>query len=444
MLKYALTGNPLGHSLSAIIHNEILLCKNIKGNYELKPTDNLDKSFREELSKINGFNVTIPYKKDILNYLDVKSDKVKLYNSCNTVKIKDGKAAGYNTDVYGILDTLKKNSVDVKGKKVLISGCGGVSSMMACEMVLSGADVYLTARNREKAEELILDIFNKTGKKIKFIKKEEAGEFYLYMQGTPVGMYPKLEKSYLPLSKLKNISVVFDTIYNPYKTLAVRVCEYYGNKGIGGLNMLVEQAVKAQEIFNGITLTKQEFNKVLNKAKGNIPPFKIEKNIILIGPPGCGKSAISREISSLLNMDIFDVDLEIVKREKKSINEIFEKYGEEYFRKVEKEVFIESLSKTGQIIATGGGLPLYNNLENLKEEENTVVYLNVDKDVIFERISKDNSRPLLKNDKKNSLFELIKKRQPIYEKSAHIKINVEKERNIKDTVVEVLEKIFCK
>ena len=64
--------------------------------------------------------------------------------------------------------------------------------------------------------------------------------------------------------------------------------------------------------------------------------------------------------------------------------------------------------------------------------------------MIFERISKDNSRPLLKNDKKNSLFELIKKRQPIYENSAHIKINVEKERNIKDTVVEVLEKIFCK
>ena len=444
MLKYALTGNPLGHSLSSVIHNEILLIKKIKGNYELKPTDNLDKSFKEDLSNLNGFNVTIPYKKDILKYLDVKSDKVKLYNSCNTVKIEDSKVSGYNTDVYGILDTLKKHSIDVKGKKVLVSGNGGVSSMMACEMVLLGADVYLTARNREKAEELILNVFNKTGKKIKFIKKEETGEFYLYMQGTPCGMYPNVENSYLPLRLLKNISYIFDTIYNPYKTLAVRVCEYYGNKGIGGLNMLVEQAVKAQEIFNGITLEQKEFNKVLNKAKRNIPKFKIERNIVLIGPPGCGKTTISREIATLLDMDIFDVDSEIVKKEKKSINEIFEKNGEEYFRKVEQEVFKKSLDKTGQVIATGGGLPLYNNLETLKKEENTVVFLNVDKNVIFDRISKDDSRPLLKNDKKNALFELIEKRQEIYEKSAHIKINVEKERNIKDTVVEVLEKIFCK
>lgn len=442
MLKYALTGNPLGHSLSSIIHNEILSIKKIKGNYELKPTDNLEKSFKEDLSHLNGFNVTIPYKKDILKYLDFKSDKVKLYDSCNTVKIEDSKVSGYNTDVYGILDTLKKHSIDVKNKKVLVSGNGGVSSMIACEMALLNAEVFITARNKEKAHKLIEDIYNKTGKKIKFIEKEEIGEFYLFIQGTPLGMYPDIERSYLPLTKLKDISFVFDTIYNPYKTLTLRISEYYGNKGIGGLNMLVEQAVKAQEIFNGITLEKQEFNKVLNKAKRNIPKFKIERNIVLIGPPGCGKTTISREIASLLDMDIFDVDLEIVKKEKKSINEIFEKYGEEYFRKVEKEVFYKGLNKSGCIIATGGGLPLYNNLETLKKEENTVVFLNVDKNVIFDRISKDDSRPLLKNDKKNALFELIEKRQKIYEKSAHIKINVEKEQNIKDTVADTLEKIF--
>ena len=161
----------------------------------LKPTDNLSKSFKEDLSKLNGFNITIPYKKDIIEFLDYKSDKVELYSSCNTVKIENGKASGYNTDVYGILDTLKKNSIDVKGKKVLVSGNGGVSSMMACEMALLGADVYITGRNKEKCEKLISDIYNKTGRQVKFIKKEDVGEFYLYMQGTPCGMYPEAQAS---------------------------------------------------------------------------------------------------------------------------------------------------------------------------------------------------------------------------------------------------------
>lgn len=440
MQKYALTGNPLGHSMSRIIHNEILKIKNIDGTYELKPTDNLTKAFLDELSKLDGFNVTIPYKKDIIKHLDFASDKVKLYNSCNTVKIENGTVKGYNTDVYGILDTLKKNNIDVEGKKVLVLGNGGVSSLIACEMAILGAEVFISSRNSEKAQFLIDDIFKKTGKKAKYIKKEEVGKFDICFNGTPLGMYPENMASFLSLTKLKDISVFFDTIYNPYKTLSVRVSEYYGNKGIGGLNTLVEQAIKAQGIFNKISLSEGEFKRVLSKAKEHIPEFKIEKNIILIGAPGCGKSVISREIASLLGMNLVDIDLEIGRKEKRSINDIFEKKGEEYFRSTEREIFCEKTGNTGNVIATGGGLPEFNDLSSLDREKNIVVYLNVDKDVILKRIFDDDSRPLLKDNKKDALFELIKRRAPIYEKACNVKINVEKERNIKDTVVEIVEK----
>ena len=109
---------------------------------------------------------------DIIKYLDFASDKVKLYNSCNTVKIEDGVVKGYNTDVFGILDTLKKNNIDVCGKKVLVLGNGGVSSLIACEMALLGGEVYISSRNKDKAETLINDIFRKTGKKVLAIHEE--------------------------------------------------------------------------------------------------------------------------------------------------------------------------------------------------------------------------------------------------------------------------------
>ena len=441
MLKYALTGNPLGHSMSAVIHNEILKIKNIDGSYDLMPTANLKESFLKELKNTNGFNITIPYKKDIIAFLDEADEKVKLYSSCNTVKIENGLVKGYNTDVFGINDTLKKNGISVKGKRVLVTGAGGVSSVMACEMALQGAEVFIYARNAEKTKALIDGIFEKTGIRVKSVSLNEIDDIYLLMQGTPVGMYPDNLGCVLPLEILEKIPFVFDTVYNPYETLIVRMANYFGNRGIGGLNMLVEQAVKAQEIFNGIRLSDEEFDRVLNKAKEHIPPFEMKKNIILIGPPGCGKTTISREISALFSLDTIDIDEEIEKKENRSIADIFSDCGEEYFRTLEKEVFFDALKEKGRVISTGGGLPEFTDLSEINREENVIIYINASEDVIFNRIKDDTTRPLLK-DGKTALLSLLKRRAPIYEKSCDIKINVEKERNIKAITREITENLL--
>ncbi|MBR4892511.1 MAG: AAA family ATPase [Clostridia bacterium] len=443
MYKYGLTGMPLGHSMSKIIHEEILKIKNIDGKYSLLENDNLDKSFKEVLTNLDGFNVTIPYKKDIIKYLDVCSDEVKLYNVCNTVKILDNVKAGYNTDVYGFNDTLLKNSVNLKGKKVLVLGNGGVSTLIVLEAVLKDADVYISGRNKDKIYELINFVFLKTGVKPKYIKKEDIDYFDVMINGTSLGMYPNVFDSFIPLEKLKNISVVFDVIYNPYKTLMLRVAEYYGNKGISGLNMLVAQAVKAQEIFNDITLSEDEFLKVLNKAKENIPPFKVDKNIILIGAPASGKTSISREIAKIFNMQFIDIDQLIAEKEGMTINEIFEKKGEKYFREKEREVFLESIKNKGRVISTGGGLAEYFNLNSINKEENIIVYIDVNKDILFNRIKGDTTRPLLKDDK-NKLFEIIERRHPVYKECCSLSQKVEKEENIKDTTVKIIDKIISK
>ena len=254
-------------------------------------------------------------------------------------------------------------------------------------------------------------------------------------------MYPDNLGCVLPLEILEKIPFVFDTVYNPYETLTVRMANYFGNRGIGGLNMLVEQAVKAQEIFNGIRLSDEEFDRVLNKAKEHIPPFEMKKNIILIGPPGCGKTTISREISTLLSVDAVDIDEEIEKKENRSISEIFLHDGEEYFRALEKEVLFDALKEKGRVISTGGGLPEFTDLSEINREENVIIYINASEGVIFNRIKDDTTRPLLK-DGKTALLSLLKRRTPIYEKSCDIKINVEKERNIKAITREITENLF--
>lgn len=441
MKKYGLTGNPLGHSISPQIHSKLKEIKGLKSEFGMYPTADIDKTFKEDLSKLSGFNITVPYKLDIINYLDEKSKEVELYNACNTVKMENGRAYGYNTDVTGFNDCFIKNGISFEGKNVLVSGAGGVSSMMAVECARQGANVYLTCRNREKAKKLIDAVFDKTGKKITYVKKENIENIDILVQGTPLGMYPKYFDSYIPLTKLKNIPVMFDTIYNPAKTLAVRVCEYYGNFAMGGLSMLVGQAAKAQQIWEDLSYSADEISRVIDSVKTFIPEFKIDKNIILIGAPGSGKTTISKEISKILDMNLFDIDKLIVEKEGRSINDIFKDDGEEYFRKVEKEIFFECINSSGNVIATGGGLPEFNDLTKLNKEKNIVVFLDVELSELEARIMKNNDRPLLKNDKKTAIKNIVERRYNMYVKSSDVKINVENGSNIKDTVVKTLEEI---
>ena len=442
-MNFGLTGNPLGHSLSKVIHSELFKLKNVDFTYELLPTDNLEKLFSDQLSNLDGFNITIPYKTDIIGFLNDVDDKVKLYNACNTVVNRDGVFIGYNTDVYGFLNTLKNCNITLENKKVLVLGSGGVSRMMVFESALSGAEVYIISRNRSKCEEIKEEVKEKTGLNVFVVSEDEIkGDFDIVFNGTPCGMYPNVLSLPIDFEKIINIPFVFDTIYNPRETLLTRLTKYCGNKAQNGLYMLVEQAAVAQKLFGGLEYNDEEVQAVVDKI--SIEPICLNKNIILVGPPGSGKSTIGKELADIFGLDFVDTDAEIVRKYGK-ITDIFEKHSENYFRQLEREVLGSLVNKRNLLISTGGGIVVNSeSMEKLcSDNDNIVVFINPSFDILLSRTSKFDDRPLLVGDSACKLRKLLDDRLPLYTKYSNVKLDIEEEQDIKLTVVKCVDKICC-
>lgn len=146
------------------------------------------------------------------------------------------------------------------------------------------------------------------------------------------------------------------------------------------------------------------------------------KPIYLIGFMGAGKTTIGKELASCLNQDVIDTDEEIVMREKKNINDIFEEHGEEYFRNLETLILNEFDNRAG-IVTTGGGIVVKPENRKKLNEKGIVFFLYASPEEIFKRIENDHSRPLLKGDKKRLIQELYEKRMPLYKETAHVVID---------------------
>ena len=225
MNNFCLIGYPLGHSMSPIIHSQLFKIKNIDASYNLNEIapENLKNEYKK-LKKLDGFNVTIPHKTGIIPMLDGLSQRAQLFGAVNTVKIENGKATGHNTDCFGFLRALEMAEINLGGK-VLLCGSGGVSRMFAFESILAGADLTISVRDSSlPAANLIKsEIKDKLDKKAKVVKLSDVeGEFDLLINGTPVGMFPKVDASVLPKEKIQKCKAVFDAVYNPQETLILK------------------------------------------------------------------------------------------------------------------------------------------------------------------------------------------------------------------------------
>ncbi|MCR5207752.1 MAG: shikimate dehydrogenase [Eubacterium sp.] len=255
--KFALTGMPLSHSLSPFIHERLTETVGITASYSLieAAPDALESVFKSTLFSLDGFNVTIPHKLGIIPLLDSLSDRAELYGSVNTVVFENGRAVGHNTDCTGFLRSLELGGIELFGD-VLVTGCGGVSRMFAFESALKGAAVTLAVRESgtEKAKALADEIKLKTGRDVKTVLLGEAvGAYNLIINGTPVGMHPRVNASVLPESVVKEAGAVFDAIYNPAETLLLKYAKENGIKYMNGLYMLVLQAAEAETLWNGVS-----------------------------------------------------------------------------------------------------------------------------------------------------------------------------------------------
>jgi len=245
-MKQGLIGKKLSHSYSKTIHNIFYDLTDKKGEYELYEIESENKIeqflIKCKKSKINNLNVTIPYKKEVMKYMDYISEDGKKINAINTIKIYKGEFYGYNSDYYGFIKTLEKEKIKVKGTKWIILGTGGASkSVVVALKDLGAVDIKLVSRTKKAADIINYD-------QLKSIKGYEG-----IINTTPVGMFPNIKESVVGNNIIKNYKYAIDLIYNPEITVFLQYAKNNGLVYANGMYMLVAQAVKAQEIWNDET-----------------------------------------------------------------------------------------------------------------------------------------------------------------------------------------------
>ena len=275
MSKYALLGYPLGHTMSPPIHKRLFELDGDSGaEYEvceISP-DRLDEK-AEYLNSLNGYNITIPYKVDIIAHLDELDESAKRYNSVNCVVNRDGRNIGFNTDCSGFLRSLEAGGAKLGGR-VLQIGCGGVGKMMATEAALHGADLTIVSLPEfiAGAEEVAAEAVKlNPSAKISVITHDKiSGEFDLLMNASPVGMYPKTDDCPVSEDVVKSCKCVFEVIYNPNVTKLMSIAANNGIPAIGGMAMLVWQAAVAHEIWSGASYNDKDVEKIIEDMKAEL------------------------------------------------------------------------------------------------------------------------------------------------------------------------------
>ena len=254
MKKYLVIGNPIEHSLSPLIHNFWLEKYSINATYEkqLVEKNDIEKIINDiKVNKVQGINVTVPFKKMVIPFLDQLSDTAKKTQSVNTIFKKQNKLVGDNTDVYGFSEAIQITNLNLSNKKALILGAGGVVPSIILALKNMGIfEITLSNRTRKKADDL-----KKSFPFLKVINWGDKIKTDLIINATSVGI-KKNEEIKLDNSKL-NGQLFYDLIYNPSQTKFLENAKKSGKKIENGKSMFIYQAMKAFEIWHGI---KPEIN----------------------------------------------------------------------------------------------------------------------------------------------------------------------------------------
>ena len=250
MKKYLVIGNPIEHSLSPKLHNFWIK------QYKIKATYNKRKLNKDEIKnlildvkdkKISGLNVTVPYKKEIINYLDELTPEANKTQSVNTVFLNGNKIIGHNTDISGFELAMKKLDFKVVDKEILIMGAGGVvSSLIFALHKMNVKKIIVMNRTRSKAENL-KNLF----KNIIILDWGEMPDCDIFINATSIGL-KKGDKINLDFSKISKNKLFYDIIYNPEKTNFLKTGKDLGNKTENGKMMFIYQAIAAFKIWHGL------------------------------------------------------------------------------------------------------------------------------------------------------------------------------------------------
>lgn len=247
MKRYAVIGNPIGHSLSPAMHNAAFKELGVNATYEALEVERLNRAYGHLRKTYAGINVTTPYKVDILNYIDEKEMAVDLIGAANCVAFGET-AKGCNTDMTGAIEALKTEVPKLKNKKILILGAGGAARAIVYGCLLEGCKVSIRNRTIKTAEELAEEVEEKLSKKVKIMQEEALEEIDIIINATSVGMHPKVDETPLTSPIPSNV-VVMDIVYNPLDTKLLRLAKAAGARTISGLEMFVLQGAESLRIW---------------------------------------------------------------------------------------------------------------------------------------------------------------------------------------------------
>lgn len=268
--KYAVIGHPIGHSLSPFIHEKLFELNNVSAQYVALDVADLDKDYKSTLKGLKGYNVTIPYKQDIIAKLDKISDKAELCGSVNTVKNSEF-ATGYTTDGYGFVSAVKSQCSEIP-HYVTIFGCGGAARAIAYECLLLGLELNFIVRDKsiDKCNVLKDEIQSKLGKTVSVYTDTQADDIKhigLIVNATPVGMYPHTDFCVASDEIIKKADAVFDCVYNPLETMLLKKAKEFGKVAVSSVDMLVYQASKAHEIWLGVRYSDHDLQNICELTK---------------------------------------------------------------------------------------------------------------------------------------------------------------------------------
>ena len=401
-MQCGLLGRKLGHSYSPQIHSQL-------GSYDYRLFEKEPEELEDFLQNgdFTGLNVTIPYKKDVIPFLDELSPRAKALGAVNTIVRRNGKLIGHNTDYFGFETMLLSTGVSLRGKKALVCGSGGASNTACAVLEAHGANVIVLSR---------------TGKD-NYQNLNRHSDAALIVNATPVGMYPNVEAS--PIEDLAAFSMlegVLDLVYNPARTSILLKAEALGIPCVNGLRMLVAQAKESAEWFTGESIDDSCIEMIYSRLHRQM------ENIILIGMPGCGKTTVGASLAKILSRPLKDADTELEQAVGRKITEILPTDGEASFRSLESETLLDLGKQSGLVIATGGGcVTIPNNYEKL-HRNGTIVWLKRDLDLL-----PTDGRPLSQT---GHLQEMYQKRAPLYVRFADF--SVENSGDPQETAEEII------
>jgi len=414
-MRYGLVGEKLSHSFSKEIHESIA-----PYSYDLFSLNRqeLDAFFTKK--EFAAVNVTIPYKQDVMAYLDEIDPRARRIGAVNTVVNRNGRLTGYNTDYDGVVSLLRYADIDVAGKKVLVLGTGGTCKTVCAVLGDLGAGQITVVSRSPKIGQISYD------------EAAQRTDTQIIINTTPAGMYPNNCACPIDLTPFDRLCGVVDVIYNPLRTNLILAAREKGIPAVGGLYMLVAQAVYASAHFLNREPEPEQINTVYQSLLAQ------KQNIVLIGMPGCGKTTIGALLSQKTGKTLVDIDAEIVSQEGVSIPDIFAAAGEGGFRDIETRVTAQFAARSGQVISTGGGVILRRENMTALKQNGVVIFL----DRPLKDLTPGGGRPLSSN--RQDLEKRYNERYELYKKLSDIQIvNDVSPENGLNRVMEALHETAC-